>query len=218
MKFCAHCGKQLEDEFRFCNGCGAPAAPTQNPTPNTNPTPNNNGYYNYNTGNYNTAYSQSQPVTVSEDCFIAQEQEQVNSLRQFLNFERTAWKIGTIALAVVTGLLVFISTIFFILAIDARGRMEDYYTTMGITYLILSMFVAPMAFIGFKMVPKCDEYLSMLDRDLGTVVARCTNIGMIVFSAFFNGIAMIFIIINLAKAKANMEILGRAIDRQKGGM
>lgn len=215
MKFCAQCGKQLEDEFRFCNGCGAPTTPAQNPTPNANPTPDN-GCYNYNTGNYNNAYNQSQPVTISEDYFIAQEQEQVNTLRQFLNFERTAWKVGTIVLAVTTGLLVFISMIFFLMATDARGYREDMYISTGIIYLVLSVFVAPMVFIGFKMVPKCDEYLGLLDRDLGTVVSRCTNIGMIVFSAFFNGIAMIFIIINLAKAKANMEILGRAIDRQKG--
>ncbi|MBO5912844.1 MAG: zinc ribbon domain-containing protein [Clostridia bacterium] len=215
MKFCAQCGKQLEDEFRFCNGCGAPTTPAQDPTPNANPTPDN-GCYNYNTGNYNNAYNQSQPVTISEDYFIAQEQEQVNTLRQFLNFERTAWKVGTIVLAVVTGLFVLLSMIFFLTAIDARGYREDMYVSMGITYLVVSMLVAPMVFIGFKMVPKCDEYLSKLNYDLGTVVARCTNIGMIVFSAFFNGIAMIFIIINLAKAKANMEILGRAVDRQKG--
>lgn len=213
MKFCTNCGKQLADDFKFCNGCGAPTTPNAAPT---TPNPADNGYYNYTNGNYNNAYNNSQPVTISEDYFITQEQEQIGTMRQFLNFERTAWKVGTIVSAVLLGLFFTLSLIYFIMAADASRFYEDVYIGMGVSYLFVGLFMIPIPVIGSKMIGKCEEYISLLDYDLGTVVARCTNIGIIVFSAFFNAIAMIFVIINLAKAKSNSDVLARAVDRQKG--
>ena len=35
--FCRHCGKQLPDQARFCNGCGNPVAPAATAAPAATP-------------------------------------------------------------------------------------------------------------------------------------------------------------------------------------
>lgn len=219
MKFCTHCGKQLEDDFQFCNGCGAPVAngnpvpPTQNyanPVPPVQDNPNQ-GYYNANP----YGYANPEPVTISEDYSIAQEKEQLDFMYKFLKFERIAWKVGGIVITVLAGLFAFLGLIFLIVSADSYGYREDFYLSMGLTYFFMGILYVPIGIVGFKMVGKVEEYMNMLYYDAAPVVQRCTSVGMIVLGAFFNTIAMVFIIVNFAKTKSNLPTFQRAIDRQR---
>ncbi len=201
MKFCTHCGKQLEDDFQFCNGCGAPVNPTNATQPNYN--------------NYNTGYATPEPVVISEDYSMAQEKESLDFMHRFLKFERLSWKIGAIVFVVLAGLFAFLGFIFMIVAADSYGYRADFFRPMGFTYFFLGVLYVPISVVGFKMVAKTEEYMNMIYFDAAPVVQRCTSVGMIVLGAFFNTIAMVFIIVNFAKAKSNMPTLQRAIDRQR---
>lgn len=76
-------------------------------------------------------------------------------------------------------------------------------------YFIIYPFImyAPLAVISFIMVGKVDRYMNTLYTDCGPVVERCSSVGMIVFGALFNTVAMIFIIINFINVKSNKQTL-----------
>ncbi len=206
MKYCTRCGKELADDFQFCNGCGAPV------TPDTTQPNNNTSSYN---SSYNNNYTYSEPVTISDDYLIAQEKECLDTVHRFLRFERVAWKVGAIVFLALSCLFAFLGTIFLIVAADSYGYEEEFYLSMGLTYFFMGVLYVPISIVGFKMIGKVDEYINMLYYNAEPVINRCTSVGMIVLGAFFNTIAMIFIIINFARAKSNMPILQRAIDRQR---
>ena len=57
------------------------------------------------------------------------------------------------------------------------------------------------------MIAKVDFYMNSLYTDCEETVKRCSSVGMIVFGALFNTVAMIFIIINFVNVKNNEKIL-----------
>lgn len=62
MKFCPSCGKQLNDEVRFCNSCGAPQQ--NEPSPQNQPFPLNNSQHGFASFSYNTAAFAMQLVSI----------------------------------------------------------------------------------------------------------------------------------------------------------
>lgn len=86
-----------------------------------------------------------------------------------------------------------------------------YFITMGlIVYL-------PLAIINLKLLKKVEYYENTLYSDVSIARKRCTSVGMIVFAAIFNKIALIFIIINFVKTRKNAAAFDRIEAAQKGG-
>lgn len=85
------------------------------------------------------------------------------------------------------------------------------FTILGFVAPVLFLYIVlmwlPMAIICFKMIGKVDYYINSLYTDCSHTVTRCSSIGMIVFGALFNTVAMIFIIINFVNVKTNEKIL-----------
>lgn len=85
------------------------------------------------------------------------------------------------------------------------------FSILGIFQPILFLYVAllylPVSIISFKMIAKVDFYMNSLYTDCEETVKRCSSVGMIVFGALFNTVAMIFIIINFVNVKNNEKIL-----------
>ncbi len=73
--------------------------------------------------------------------------------------------------------------------------------------IIYAILFAPLAVISFVMVSKVNNYMNSLYTDCEPAVTRCSSVGMIVFGAFFNTVAMIFIIINFVNVKTNEKTL-----------
>jgi len=85
-----------------------------------------------------------------------------------------------------------------------------YFITMGlIVYL-------PHAIINLKLLKKVEYYENTLYSDVSIARKRCTSVGMIVFAAIFNRMALIFIIINFVKTKKNAKAFDRIEAAQKG--
>ena len=190
MKFCVNCGSQLSDDARFCTACGAEvkdAAPVEN------------------------------DVTIDDSLLIQQEKECLNKFYRFFKYERLAWKIVGIVFLVFS--LVFIGFGFLAFLMGAATGEEmgiAFAAGFGGIYVLYGLIFLPIAIINLKMVGKAEYYMNVIYRDARPVVVRCNSIGMLVFSYFFNTIAMAFIIVNFVFNKTNKEILARAIARQQG--
>lgn len=76
-----------------------------------------------------------------------------------------------------------------------------------VVFLYVALMYVPLGIINFKMIGKVDYYMNTLYTDCEPVVKRCSSVGMIVFGAIFNTIAMIFIIINFVNVKSNADTL-----------
>jgi hypothetical protein len=75
----------------------------------------------------------------------------------------------------------------------------------------------PLAIINLKLLKKVEYYENTLYSDVSIARKRCTSVGMIVFAAIFNKIALIFIIINFVKTRKNAASFDRIEAAQKGG-
>ncbi len=56
MKFCGKCGTKIEDNIKFCPGCGSPTDAPQEQQPQQAPPPNNNQAPQQNQNNFNAAF------------------------------------------------------------------------------------------------------------------------------------------------------------------
>lgn len=143
--------------------------------------------------------------------YIAEEQQFLDDTHRFLRYERIPWKIYGIVFTILGGVFAFLGlllTIAMVAAADAflGGLMGGVYFFCG------ALFVA-VGIVNFKLVPKIDFYLERVYTDPKTVFARTESIGMIVFCAFFNEIALIFYIINFVRMKTNKNVVERIKQR-----
>ena len=115
-KFCMNCGKELDDNIRFCSGCGAAvgdsSAQTNQSQPNNQGVPNNQSAYNNNQGTYN------------QNNFNAQNQYynayNANTPRNLLHTLSDRYKINAIIWFIIAGIQVILGiTINWILLIVA---------------------------------------------------------------------------------------------------
>ena len=75
----------------------------------------------------------------------------------------------------------------------------------------------PTAVMSLVMLKKVEYYENTVYTDVSIARKRCTSVGMIVFAAIFNKIALIFIIINFVKTRKNAKAFDRIEAAQKGG-
>jgi len=136
-----------------------------------------------------------------EDFAIKQEKECLDTFHRFLRYERTAWRILGI-------LLVVFSILHISLAINGTSESVGLDVFMDIIYLSTGI-------VNLYMARKVNLYMNTLYNDVDPIIERYKGAGIIVLGAFFNELAMIFIIINFARAKSNKYILRRASRRQR---
>lgn len=91
----------------------------------------------------------------------------------------------------------------------AAGIATVYYIT------VILITVMPLVIVSFKMVGRVDYYRYMMTTDIAQVRKRCTSVGMIIFAAIFNKVAMAFIIVNFVKTKTNAAAFDRIEAAQK---
>lgn len=150
----------------------------------------------------------------------------LSDISRFLRYERIAWKVSGIVFLVCT-VMFFVGSILMIAGgiIYADQPYYDYVPVMpafgfigaGMVYLIAGLICyLPLSIIGFTMVKKVSYYQDTLYTDVSIARARCGSVGMIVFGAIFNTIAMAFIIVNFVKVKNEAQALDRIEAMQRG--
>ena len=142
------------------------------------------------------------------DVGIYKEKECLDNFYRFLKYERLSWKIGAIVWFVCMGLFGVIGLLLTVVSGDGMAAI------IGIEYMVLGIFYLPIAIVNLKMIAKTEHYMSIVYNDVNSVTERCGNAGMIVLGAFFNTVAMIFIIINFTRTKTNRAEIQSAAARQ----
>ena len=153
------------------------------------------------------------PDATPDDVALAEEREFINGLHRFLKYERLCWKIFGIIFLVLSAMYIFIALIFTIVGIAVD---EAVFAGMGVMYMFMyGIIFIPIAVINLVMVSKTQKYMTMIEQgtDIGAAITRAGSVGMIVFAAFFNEIALIFIIINFVRVKCNQQVIARIFDR-----
>lgn len=143
-----------------------------------------------------------------------EDKEFLDNTHRFLRYERVPWKAFGIFFLIFGGIYgviaLFMGLVFMI-------TMEDVFLglLMGFLYmLVASMFLA-IGYVNIKMVSKVDFYLERVYTEPKTVFDRTGSVGMIVFCAFFNTVAMAFYIVNFVRTKNSQKIIER-INRKFG--
>ena len=148
----------------------------------------------------------------------------LSTMERFLRYERTAWKVGGIVLLVFGILFAVLGIVMFVMGIVYGGMAKtdlqapiafgsifagSMYFTMALTVFI------PEAVINLIMVNKVKYYLDTMYTDVSIARKRCTSVGMIIFGALFNTVAMAFIIVNFVKTRTRSAAFDRIEARQK---
>ena len=137
---------------------------------------------------------------------------------RFLRYEKLAWKIKGIVLLALGVLLFSLGAFAFVFGLAYGAQpMYDYkpmpvifaFMIIGMAYMEFAVMYIAMAIVNLIMVNKVSFYQDALNTDVSVVRKRCGSVGMIVFGAMFNSIAMAFIIVNFVRTKTNAAAFDR---------
>lgn len=155
----------------------------------------------------------------AEETNIQEEKEFLDNTYRFLKYERLAWKIAGVVLLILC--IIILGCGLLVLAATAGNALTgDADSVLGLGFamvylLIYGLLFLPIAIIGLVSAKKIDGYMAGMYADFRPAATRCGSIGMIVFTAFFNEIALIFYIINFVRMKSNKRMVERITCRQQ---
>ena len=212
MKQCHICGTANSNNASFCASCGSAL-----------------GGDSYESVTY-PAYSGNSTLT-------SEEREVIEGMKRNFRREKKSFKIisiiGIVCLSIYA-CFVLLFAVLFILA-GSSGTWSTYSSlnlanlasvnpgTAGTYVVSLAMIIysvtclvmlLPVFIVGLVAAKKIDYYLTTIDNDIEPSRKRATAVGMIVFSAIFNNIAMIFVILNFVYARRNAKVIESIINKQ----
>ena len=195
MMICAKCGNELSGDANFCANCGAQIVvePVVETVPIATPV-------------------QAGPVTTN---LSSEDNEFIENTRHLLRWEQKAWKITGIVFAIMGGLFGGLFLLFAIIFLAVGDEMA----VMGVVYFVYALIYGTM-FLGLGIVQlvaakKIPRYLNTIDNEFEATAKRCGSVGMIVFSAFFGYVPLVFFVINFARMKSCSKTVKHIIAFQK---
>ena len=178
MKTCTNCGTALYDQAAFCPTCGL-AVPATEPAAEFAAAP-------------------------------AQEETALNLMQRMFKYERLAWKIGAIVwlvMAAIFGLFSGLYGLIGLISMIEEPEMGGMMFGFGLYFTIFVVMYASVGIYNLMMVKRANHYMETARQDVQGALTRAGSVGMIVLSAMFNTVAMVFIIINFVNAKTNGHVL-----------
>lgn len=149
-----------------------------------------------------------------------QEKDFLDTTHRLLRWERKAWSIsGKVFL--IFGII--IAELFVLLAMISMGNATSGYNDTFFAVYSAIMFVYAIIFGGIFIAigivnrvacNKIPRYLDSMHNDFKPTADRCGSIGMIVFTYFFNTIALVFFLINFVRMKTCKATIQRILNRQ----
>ncbi len=159
---------------------------------------------------------------VSEETALKEEQEFLNTTHRLLRWEQKAWRICGVVMLIIGCFFAGTYSLIGLIGIisGANSNIELY--SMFVLFFIYAfwfggIFIA-IGVIGIISCKKIPAYLNTMHYDLTKTVNRSGNIGMLVFTAFFSGIAFIFFLINFIRIKSNANLITRIINKQQNNI
>ncbi len=160
-------------------------------------------------------------ATLDQSNDAREEQDFLDTTHRLLRWERKAWSISGkvflivgIVFAAIFGLMALIG----FGSINNAGVEDAFFAASGIIGFVYAIVFGGM-FIAIGIVcntasNKIPRYLDSMYTDFLPTRDRCGSIGMIVFTALFNEIALVFFIINFVRMKSCKNIINRILSRQ----
>lgn len=227
MRYCSHCGNPLSAGASFCHSCGAAlkaVVPEADETPVVAPVTQEPEVITPVAEEPAVETPAEEPVVEApaaapvvvdgnENEQIKEEREFLDVTHRFLRWERKAWSVtGKVLLIfgiVLAALLCIIG-----IAVGAASS-EIAVTIMLIVYAIVySVLLIGIGIVNLKAGGKIAQYTDTLYKDFSIANKRCNSIGMIIFTYFFNNIALVFFVINFVRMKCNKKLIARILARQ----
>ncbi len=191
--FCTRCGKELFENARFCQACGAPVAGVEVPPPvETPPAP---------------VTEVAVPVP-DEQALFEEERAFVQNCYRTINAERLAWKTVGIVWAILSAFLLLVAGMTFL----AYGEEAMIQTEWQIGCAIVMLAVA---LVNLCMAKKARQLCETVYRDIRPVIDRYSGATLVVFSLLFNIVAMAFVLDIGGKIKSKTAVLQRIVQRQQ---
>ncbi len=189
MPFCKNCGKGLPVDAEFCVNCGTAVEDyaEQNNSVNTNmPEP---------------------PAVPAEqsDNGSARRQKLLDNFYLRLKWELKAWSIFSKVYTIFGGVCAGISILSLMVALISWSELSALWGVYAYMFFVYALVTLPIGIIAMVVKNKVRKYMEGLYYDCGPAVTRGESVGMIVFNALFNTVALIFYIINFITIKEHRE-------------
>ena len=185
--YCVKCGNEIKENVKFCAVCGQRVE------------------------NDKKAEPVSTQATQSFEDEIKEEQAFLDETHRYLRWEKKAWSIfGNVFMILGT---VFVALFLFIGLIAAIAESAGMFIIMLVYGGVYGAIFLVPGIIAKKAAARIDFYLESMYTDFETTRARCESVGMIVFCAILNQIALIFYVINFARMKSCKKVISRINER-----
>lgn len=190
--FCTHCGKELFENARFCQACGAPVVGTQPPSRVADPLP----------------VKRVEAVVPDEQALFEEERAYVQQCSRTMNAECVAWKTVGIILAVLSAfLLIVAATTFGISGGEETVRAQWQFGCAATAFV--------WAFVNLRMARKARRLCATVYTDIRPVIDRYSGATPVVVALLFNIVAMAFVLDTCGKMKSKTAVLQRIVQRQQ---
>ncbi len=124
--------------------------------------------------------------------------------RRNLRHERKCWSIFG---KVWVGFCIFFAAFSILYLMLSLGLESPVLSIFALEFFLYPVLLLPAAIINLVMANKITGYLNALETDPNPAVERCGAVWLIVLSALFNNIALIFVIMNFIHVKTNKDLL-----------
>ncbi len=238
MKYCTKCGHQMQDTDMFCNQCGNAANPTNTQNHEAQTTQTTENPYTQSAPQYTQApvADPAREQACLDRLSTGLKHERLCFKIGGIVYIVIA-AIMLVAGIIMT--IAGASTIGEIAANDTYNdyinEYEDYFyhfyeddfdydyysdnmsdeaaiaivLAVGIVFIVYGVLFLPIGIVNLVMKNKLTKYREKLYTDCTDGVKHASSVGTIVLAAFFNSIALIFIIINFVFMKKNRETFER---------
>ena len=151
-----------------------------------------------------------------------EEQDFLDQTYRLMRWEAKAWRIsGTvfIIVGIVYAALMFLVGIGsgFAVGTDSVEGGIAMATTMIVEALVFGFTFGGIGIVSLIAANRIPNYFEGFYTDFTPALDRCGSIGMLVFTALFNEIALIFFLINFIRIKSSRRTIDRILARQKSG-
>ena len=154
--------------------------------------------------NDNGSHEQAPPHNHGED-LSARRQSVIDNFYLRMKWERKSWSIFSAYYFAMAGAYCVLASLYMILGFSSVDIVDIMLYVYTFIYFFTAVCYFVFGMISHVMKNKLSKYMDGLYYDCGPSVKRGTSVGMIVFCAFFNGVGLVFYIINFVHGKNHRD-------------